>query len=240
MERHLPPAYEGKPLHRIGIQVVKQCFAHPNRLILQEDLRVSPLDEDDVNLMEENHRHLRNFPPDIFSYYRNITHYLANIALTSHLEMQSTLPQNGVIANYTAHFPDYKYRAGTLNVKATKQIIASAQYFANEARAYIASGNVYLDSESKLRYALENQHDGVIDHDFYIELAPDVPLNGYEGTQFLTDYRNAMVASYKKTIDHIEKMQTLNASQDFIYQCYLQAMDLKLAADRAQALIDGL
>jgi hypothetical protein len=238
-QEHFPRAFEDKPLNSLGVYVLKQYFPH-DRLrtsIQKEGLTISPLQQFDVDIMRHNCLQTRHFPPDVFDYYETIASRIADVAIRTGLDISNIIPPNGVIADYTAHFPDRpRCHVGTLKDMPNKQIIASALYFVDEAHQCAVSEHPSLPLEERVRKAKKENNDGIITHSFRIEIRPEVPLNGYESTQFLGQYRDTMIQWHREAIRYIEKSSHL--SKTLLDGFKKQAAEYKAAADRAQAILD--
>jgi hypothetical protein len=241
MQSNLPPAFEGKPLKNLGIQVTKRYFGE-ERLptsVTHEELMISTLEESDVDFMRTQHLKMRELPSDIFDYYDEITCHIAHIALTNTIDLRHAVPQNGIVSHYAAHFPNRSKRhVDTLQEILSKQSIAAAQYFVHEAWQYVASGKSQLHPIERLELAYHYNEEGVINHHFTIIMDAELPLNGYEDTEFLTSYRDRMITYWHKHQQHIEKLITSGMPYDSMDSIQQQVDKLKQAADRAQAILD--
>ncbi|HEU5122047.1 MAG TPA: hypothetical protein VFT59_04320 [Candidatus Saccharimonadales bacterium] len=242
MQPDLPPAYEGKPLRHISAHIIKRYFSEdrPPQSVAAEQLKIATLSPYHVDIMENDHLQMRDFPPDVFEYYRGIADSMAQVALTNGMILRNIVPPNGVVGFYTAFYPNGSIRhVDKLKDKPTKQTIAAAQYFTEEVSEYISSGRSQLPPTQLALNAHYNNEEGVMTHHFDIDIATDLPLNGQESTQFLTAYRDKMIERYHRKQALLEQLAASVGTQTVTYTDMMKtANECKAAADRAQVILD--
>lgn len=219
IESKVSPGLQDKPLDHITLcvsQLHEIRDEHPQS-IAREQLILAPFSNRDAAALSENEL-FASAGPEVLSHYANVAALIGSVTLTDSLRFRPTLGSIGIQGNYYGHKTDGRVRhAGTFRERASKQSLAAAKYFADEALQYTQSPHFDDSTMSRLAsfmlgYSDEDPRFGMT-HYFRLEISADLPLNGREPRAFLEEYRNVMAARLVRRMETFERLKDLHAPE---------------------------
>lgn len=222
IESKVSPGLQDKPLDHITL-----CFdqLHPvgedtAQAIERERLIISPLNARDADALSENEL-FSGAGPEVLSHYTEVATFIGGVTLKDSLRFRNILGQVGLQGDYYGFKTNGRMRhAGTFRERASKQSLAAARYFVDEALDYTQSAQ--FDESTAMR--LTNFMLGFQDEDprfgmthyFRIEITSDLPLNGREPRPFLEEYRRVMLDQLSRRTETYERLKAMGAPALFI------------------------
>ena len=245
-EDGLPDAFQDKPLNLMYLDASKRVpkFMRVDGAVVDERLFVEPLNEEHVSYLPDT-LGFKDTPEDVLEQYREVARRIGETTLHSGLDIATILPVEGVVANYTAYYPNYRTRhISTFKEKPAKASIVAGKYFAEQAIQEIntpyADKHFDLGDFGKVVAAMNNlsEQGGVVAHSLSFQKVPNLPLNGHESKGFLNDYANRMLDRSVSAASRLERIKDLGYPELLIENAQIIYDEANSSYLRAQALLD--
>lgn len=242
----LPDAFQDKPLSLMYLDAAKRVpkFMRVDGAVVDERLLVRTLEEDDVNYLPDT-LGFKDIPEDVLEHYYEVARRIGDVTLHNGLDITTVLPPEGIVADYTAVYPNGRTRhISRFKEKPAKASIVAGKYFAEQAIQEINTPfedkHFDLTNFAKVAASLQDlsEQGGIVRHSLSFYKVPNLPLNGHESKGFLNDYANSMLDRTMRSATRLERMKDFGFPDAVIES----AQNIYDAANssylRAQALLD--
>jgi len=236
---NMHPGFQDKPLTSLYLSVTSDTREPELGVIsmTNERMVVQPIDGTIVDRLDA-HPYYQNLPDDVKERYGKIGAGLSAVALSKELVIANILPMEAVDATYATYMSDDTIRtAGIFMEKPDKMRITAAKCFAAEVLKYVQSDS-FVGQEASEESV--EQPSGM-SHVFWLDMEPDLPLNGFEDRGFLTIYRREMVRRYNSVNADLQKLINKNKIDDDDREMMEQMSDFmetyKMAVVRADRIL---
>lgn len=238
------PYFEGKPLNAVPLIAYRRALLEQevqqftNTSIDKEVLQVRPLTRYDADIRRE-HLTLRDLPESEHIAYDQMAERIDKLTISDDLAVSTAVEQGGVIAEYTAHMHGGSSRhISTLKDKPAKQSIVSGKFFAEETYELVTSP-VRLSRMTLANNALWQMGiTPLMNVYFGVSYVPNLPLNGHESVQWLSNYADVMATRELRHRDTLDRLEALGAPAPIIENERRLIDKYESSARRALRLLD--
>jgi hypothetical protein len=245
-ENGLPDAYQDKPLDLMYLDAAKRVpeSMRVDGAVVDEKLHVRTLEKDDVDYLPDT-LGFKDTPEDVLGHYYDVARRIGDVTLHDGLDIATVLPSEGIVADYTAFYPNGRTRhISTFKEKPSKASIVAGKYFAEQAIQEINTPfedkHFDLTDLAKVAASMQNLSDqgGIVRHSLSFYKVPNLPLNGHESKGFLNNYANNMLDRTMRSAARLERMKDLGAPELVIENAQAIYDEANSSYLRAQAFLD--